>query len=292
MKKVELPIWNIPLACNEKTGDFLSENFSISTLANNGSDLILDYPIIVESIVFGICIAGKGEVEFNLRNYTIEKNSVFVLYPQTICQYDTTHISDDFELKYISFSFEFIGNVDSSYLYSAITDDPCIRVRDDESKLLLNLYASLEEKFNLIDNPYKTEIIQHTLLAAIYEFCTIYEKRRSIVPQIPTQKDNLLKDFYALIFKYHKRERRINFYADQLCLSPKYLSAVVKMWTNKTVLEWINEYTILSAKALLKSSDIAIQELAFHFNFPDATSFSKFFKKQTGKTPKEYRKGE
>jgi len=84
--------------------------------------------------------------------------------------------------------------------------------------------------------------------------------------------------------------RSVEFYADKLSLTPKYLTTVVRETSGKTAHDWIIEYVILSAKALLKSTNITIQEISDRLNFPSQSFFGKYFKQQTGMSPVEYRK--
>ena len=79
------------------------------------------------------------------------------------------------------------------------------------------------------------------------------------------------------------------FYADQLCLSPKYLSKLIKEVSGKSAPEWINAYVMLEDKHLLKYTDISIKEIVFKLNFSNQTVFYKYFKAHTGMTPTEYR---
>ena len=79
------------------------------------------------------------------------------------------------------------------------------------------------------------------------------------------------------------------FYADQLCLSPKYLSRLIKEVSGKSAPEWIDAYVMLEAKHLLKYTDISIKEIVFKLNFSNQTVFYKYFKAHTGMTPTEYR---
>ena len=89
--------------------------------------------------------------------------------------------------------------------------------------------------------------------------------------------------------EHHRKERRVDFYAEQLFLSPKHFSTVVKKVSGKTAGEWIDEYVILEAKALLKYSVMSIQEVAYFMNFPNPSFFGKYFKHHTGLSPSEYK---
>jgi AraC-like DNA-binding protein len=81
----------------------------------------------------------------------------------------------------------------------------------------------------------------------------------------------------------------VGFYAKKLCMAPKYLSAVIKEKTGKSAFEWINDYVILEAKSLLKSTNMTIQQISDELNFANQSFFGKYFKRLAGMSPKSYR---
>lgn len=99
----------------------------------------------------------------------------------------------------------------------------------------------------------------------------------------------LVRDFLKQVQLFHKKERRIDFYADKLQLSSKYLSQVIKNYSGKSAADWIDEYVVLEAKALLKSTNMTIQQISDELNFPSQSFFGKFFKRISGVSPKTYR---
>ena len=103
--------------------------------------------------------------------------------------------------------------------------------------------------------------------------------------------NQVFERFIALVTEYHTTERGMAFYADKLCLTPKYLSKLVKQATGRSAPDWIDSFVILEAKNLLKYSDKTIKEIVFALHFPNQSVFYKFFKAHTGMTPSEYRKG-
>ena len=97
------------------------------------------------------------------------------------------------------------------------------------------------------------------------------------------------RQFIKLVSENYTQQRQVIFYADQLCMSPKYLSKLVKDVSGKSALEWIDSYVLLEAKHLLKYSDMPIKEIVFRLNFSNQTVFYKYFKAHTGMTPTDYR---
>ena len=95
--------------------------------------------------------------------------------------------------------------------------------------------------------------------------------------------------FTTLVNEHAACEHSIAFYADRLCLTPNYLGAVIREASGQTVMQWIHRYIIQQAKLQLKYSDQPIWQIAESLNFPNPSFFSKFFKRETGMTPAEYR---
>ena len=83
--------------------------------------------------------------------------------------------------------------------------------------------------------------------------------------------------------------RSIAYYAKLLCISPKHLSATIKIMSGQTASEWIDNYVIIAAKAMLRSSSKTIQQISNDLNFSNQSFFGKFFKKYVGVSPTEYR---
>lgn len=92
-----------------------------------------------------------------------------------------------------------------------------------------------------------------------------------------------------LLGAYHTKERSLKFYAEKMFLTPKYVSGMIKSYSGKGALEWINEYVVLEAKMMLRYTEMTVQEVAYALNFPTQSAFGKYFKQQVGVGPKRYR---
>ena len=97
------------------------------------------------------------------------------------------------------------------------------------------------------------------------------------------------RHFVRELKKNFRTERSVGFYADRICVTPKYLSSVVRQVSGRGPMQWINECVIVEAKNLLRFSDMTIQEISRELNFPTQSYFGRFFKKHTGMSPKEYK---
>lgn len=103
-------------------------------------------------------------------------------------------------------------------------------------------------------------------------------------------KKELADKFFYLIMQHYKENREVAFYAKELCITPKYLTTIIKAVSGKSAKDWILEYIILEIKALLRDSSLNIQEIVVKTNFANQSSLGRFFRKHTGMSPSEYRK--
>lgn len=289
VKRSDIPIINISTLNNGKT-QFLRDNFVVSDTDKDLPEDVYEHPTIINAIFFGICVRGRGRLHINLNQYDVEQNHVIVLIPGTILQCHLEEVTEDFLIYYVTFSDDFIKEFDSTNILGSLRQRACFKMNDECIQLLLDRYFSLQKKLECSDYMFHKEILQYSLLADIYEFYSMYQMYCLPEPEKYYRESEFQKKFFDLIYTYYGRERKVEFYANKLCLSPKYLSTKIKSLTNKSVNEWITESLILKAKALLKSTEMTIQEISDYFNFSDASAFGKFFRKNVGLTPNSYRK--
>lgn len=138
--------------------------------------------------------------------------------------------------------------------------------------------------------PFRREVAQHLIIALLYNIRYIHAKNEESAPLQLSRQEEVFRRFIGLVNEHSKRERNISFYADKLCLTPHYLSTVIREVSGQTVMQWINQAVILEAKVLLKHSDLLVFQISDELGFPNPSFFSKFFKRMTGMTPAEYQK--
>ncbi|MCD8296593.1 MAG: helix-turn-helix domain-containing protein, partial [Prevotella sp.] len=86
-----------------------------------------------------------------------------------------------------------------------------------------------------------------------------------------------------------KKEHSIGFYADKMCVTPRYLGVAVKNTSGVTAKEWIDRAVVTTAKVMLRHSNKQVTQISDELDFPNPSFFCKFFKRMTGITPQEYR---
>ena len=141
------------------------------------------------------------------------------------------------------------------------------------------------ENFLTIASIYTT-CLESKVLAVILEITLEYEK--ILTSEMGSIKAEKLTDrFFKLLATHYKQHRSVQYYADRLSLTPKYLSTAVKRATGCPILEWIHEAILIESKMLLRTTNLTIQQITDQLNFSSPSAFVQFIKKQTGKTPRE-----
>ncbi len=99
----------------------------------------------------------------------------------------------------------------------------------------------------------------------------------------------LFNTFLQLLARQEQKRQRVAYYADQMHITPKYLSTVCKKVSGKTPLQWISESVMQDCYSLLTDTDLSVKEISVRLGFPNASFFGQYFREQTGQTPIEYR---
>lgn len=233
---------------------------------------------------------GTVDLKINMKSYHIEAPAVLIVLYDQICQ--PMSYSEDLKCRAIVMSKEFSDSmfVNSSSLMplkNLVSDNPVIETKDSENAfgmlfdLLLNIAKSPLTEFKL-------EAAKHLTLSMFYGYShKTYQYNETKL--VNSRKKELYNLFLEKVEAYHKQEREVLFYADKLCVTPKYLSQIVKEVSGHTALDIIEEYTITTCKALLSSTAMSVQQISDSMNFPSQSVFGKYFKRLTGLSPKEYR---
>nr|WP_320058946.1 helix-turn-helix domain-containing protein [uncultured Bacteroides sp.] len=254
---------------------------------------LYSYPERLEAAVMVLCLQGKWQLEINLKKQQLSSGSLMLIMPEQILQ--SIEISSDFSGIFILMSKNFIDNIFPKLkgllpFIFYLKDQPCISIDEEDQKCILDYYTFLLKKAIQNDNHCRKEIAHGLVLALFYDIYNIYRKQMPQVVVHESRKEELFEQFLHLLNSTFRKERNVIYYANKLFLTPKYLSRVVKEVSGKTAGEWIDDFVILEAKALLKSTGKSIQEIAEELHFANQSFFGKYFKHHTELSPKEYRK--
>ena len=252
------------------------------------------FPVKCESFFTLTLLRGSIRMIVNLREVEIHEGQLLAMMPGCI-----------FEGRSYSNDLRFCGMmVDRDYMETmrknvGIRMDLTHRyynymVRDMAPAVLenhLQMYKMICRELTREDYVYKKEVIQRYceiwVLKNISLNVDMDEKPELNKPL--NRKEEIFHDFLTLLETYYTQERSISFYADRMCLTPKYLSTIIKEVSGKHGMQWIDEYVSLEAKALLRNSTLSVKQVSDQLNFPSQSMFGRFFKKMTGYSPKQYK---
>jgi AraC-type DNA-binding domain-containing proteins len=251
---------------------------------------VFDYPFKVDVTTAVICLRGSMKGSINLMEYHAVAPCLFVVLSEQILQYD--YLSDDFSGLFIVMSKKFTDNLliniqERLPLFLSVNKTPFIPLNEEELYSLKEYYAMLKRVVKIQSNPNKLEIVKHLMQAFFYT--STYNIHKLTDDKKKSKQEELVSKFMNLAQTNYKIHRETEFYADKLCLTSKYLSKVVKETTGTTAKEWIENYIVHEAKALLKSTNMTIQQISDELNFPNQSFFGKSFKRVVGISPKDYR---
>lgn len=281
--------------------DNLSDDLFVAEMHYESKMDIIEYPCRFHGYMAFFCIKGEFEVEINLKKFTIRKDSMFIYTPGNIVR--VTNIdprekeSVHFVVVAISEDLMSSTRFDFSKLYNEslrLLESPCVVINENE-RGLYRKYFDLIQEVSKMRMPNMRESVTALISSIFYLMGAMWTDRLTAAKknggdEISTRSKIVLEDFLLLVRDYHTKERSLSFYADKLYLTPKYLSKLIKSVSGKSAHEWIDSFVILEAKNLLKYSDMSIKSIVYELNFPNQTTFYRFFKTKTGMTPSEYRK--
>jgi AraC-like DNA-binding protein len=251
---------------------------------------VFQYPFKVDVTVAIICINGSTEGAINLIPYKTDGACLITILSGQIMEYKS--ISEDFEGLFIIMSQKFTdalmpNTINRLPLHLSVRDNPATPLSDEALQGMISYFNMLKRVMQVEDHPYRIEVARHLTLAFFYGASV--ELRKLDDNAKKTHHETLVETFLNVVHLYQKEHRGVEFYADNLCVTPKHLSKVIKSTSGKASNDWIDEHVALEAKALLKSTNMTVEQISEELNFPSQSFFGKYFKRVTGMSPREYK---
>jgi len=247
-------------------------------------------PFKIDMTIALICLGGSARIRVNMREYRLQaQTTTIILYDQIGQLVEHSH---DFDCKTIAMSRDFsnalftnIGDIHP--LYSRVADTAVMNI-ENGGNVFGRYYSLLADLVRSPRTEFKLEAAKHLTLAMFYGYS--YEQHGiSEEGAGRNRRKELYTNFLELLRTNYKQHRDLTFYASALCITPKYLSQVVREVSGRSAMLCIEEYVITECKALLSSTTMTIQQIADAMNFPSQSVFGKYFKRVVGVSPKGYR---
>lgn len=282
----------ITMAGGEKRPGIMGECIA----ANSASEMeIFRFPSRLNALIIGVGTEGETSLTSNLQEFRLKKDSLFIFSPKHILQVQS---NNRFKAHLIVIAPDFLKriNIDTKRmmpLFLQFGSLPCMELTHAESQSLRSFISMVEQELKGSETDFSSEIIGGLIAATIYKVGDILTHYLTEHPEVDSPIHNRAEEYFRqfteLLGEHYKHERSVGFYARQLCITPKYLTTLIKRISGKSVSEWIDNYVILEAKTLLKYSNMSVQEITYYLNFPNQSFFGSYFKRNAGMSPSQYK---
>lgn len=246
-------------------------------------------PIKVNFGLFIMCTDGEISIRINMTDYHIRKNMAMFIFPGCVAEYLTPNEYCRVFIMAFSKKAYDMGTEGNTHLLAQrhFRINPLVQIEEEEMQECISIYKSLRRKLAIENYRFKRELIRgHMQLL----FCTVMQKLPEVINEMPqkNRSQHLFTQFIKAVEKDFVNERSISYYADQLCITPKYLSQVIYNISGRHAGEWIKDYVILEAKALLNSGKYTVQQVGDMLSFANPSFFGKYFKAAVGVSPRRF----
>lgn len=283
--------------CNLGRTRVLSYKGRLMVSDHIAQEYLFEEPCRIDAVLVLVCLRGRLKYEVNLEQYEMSGSGIVVNMPQNIIQFKG---SENLDAYAILFSPEMLEAIPYDMRQLANSYLPIKHYFN--AKVPLEIIEPLIPYYGLIkaylSHPVlETEGIIGSLFQAFLLSVLSVVRQQQLqeleIDQSANRGSRLLyQRFMDLLTTFHQKERTVQFYADKLCVTPKYLSMAIKDFSGRNPSDWICDYVIAEAKSLLHYSQMSVQEVTFRLNFPTQSAFGKFFKQKTGFSPTEYLKNQ
>ncbi len=247
-----------------------------------------------EAYVAVLCLEGRASCTMEGVEYHVGKNDLILAHPNQFVQ--NAMVSCDFKCHGLLMSptyFESVfllgGNIwEAGFI---IREQPLLHLDEQKVAEMLLDFDVLKRKLSATHLPHYKQIVKLMLQSFVFEF---YDNLSPMLQQQAlsrkyTSAEVIFKRFLSLVSAESPRRREVAYYANKLCITPKYLSSICKKQVDKTASELINQLTVNYIKNMLLSTDKTIKEIANETGFDNLSFFGKYVKRELGVSPREFR---
>ena len=255
----------------------------VTSMPNNGE------PYVSPFFVIGLNHSGYVKCQYDMMPVEFHPHDIAMIYPDHIVM--AKESSPDYRVTLVAFSrriLQEIGHRSAHRYQLEYMKKPDFHLSDEQ-------YETMLSALNILRSACKMEVSNREsilvgLLDLLSQMIDAYRFPNNELPAEQSQGKQLFYRFYDAIVKHHRESHEICYYAQLLCYSPKYFSSMIKEETGVSASTWIARYLIVQAKSLLRGGALNNQQISDLLGFPEQSSFSRFFKIQTGMSPSQFRK--
>jgi AraC-like DNA-binding protein len=252
-------------------------------------------PVRFNGIMLVFCKNGELSLSIDYQEYQLKKNMMLMINNLHII--DNLAVREYFEGYMIIMSLKFAKSIINEIqgINNLIGDEtrpsPVTELDEAEMQCLANIIERIIKIQCNTSHAFQSYIIRNEISNLFFEILDIRIKKNKNQASLDKSeyKEDVARKFILLLLQNCKERHEVSFYAEKMCMTVGNLSRIMKAFSGKTAVKWINDVLVAEAKILLRKPNSTIQQVADELNFGDQSSFGKFFRKHTGMTPKEYK---
>ena len=256
----------------------------------------IDTPIENSGLVLILCVEGCAILSINFKEYSFRKGDIAIipigmtlipLQASSLFQAEIRCVTEQHceEMEY---------RISDIPFWNFMMEHPILHTTSIQYNMLSGWFAQMQWAMSDRSFSFYNETISRGIFTL---FMMIYREVKAYVQepdkeQTVSRTMQLFTAFTNLVTRYHKREREVVYYANMLSITPDYLNKVCKMHWKTTAKEYIDWQVVMAIKNYLTCTDLSIKCIAAQLNFDDSSYMCRFFKKQTGMSPIQFRNSE
>lgn len=256
----------------------------------------LDEPRRMNCIIIGICTEGEGGYTLNENRFSIKPGDALILTEGQIV--NEIWMSDSTKGYAMLISRNYIDEVfkelrDMSSLFLLAREHPIFPLNSIEIAKLKQYLDIIRERLKTEDYRFRKEVVRLLLVTMIYDIGSAIMRvmnNSGHEGNTNSKAKRCFVQFIQLVEQHYKKERRVSWYANQMGLTPKYLSEIISSTSKRTPNDWIDKYVTTEIRNQLSNTNKKISEIAEDLHFPSQSFLGKYFRENVGMSPSEYRK--
>lgn len=240
-----------------------------------------------------LCLAGSARFEMDDTLYNMVANEVFI--PSTPKPVQNLVCSDDLRIEALMISWRYLSKNQpksdyQSTAYLATVENPVYPVLPTDIVQIQHDFHEISLRLSKPYNNFFDETLRREVELMVLDFYDMHSRSGHMVTTGLSRESAILSRFVALLQKgLYKENRRVDYYASLLCISPKYLSEACVSASGRNASYWIEYFTADAIGHELRDTDKALQEIADEYGFSSVSYFSRYVKEHFGASPSEYR---
>lgn len=254
-----------------------------------------DGPQVITYGAILICRKGKATVNINYKEWHLHEGAVITVFPNDVVELKVKSEASLFDVEMLKYNASLLREASlqlEQTVYSSLREDRCRQDTPVVTNIIDSMFALLKVYFNQSECTCISQLVLLQLKAFFVGFHEYLQRNPQNRPDDEVKSyrvRELFNRFMMLMERDYKLSRDVNYYADLMHITSKYLTNIVRQVAGHTPKTIIDQYVILQLKMQLQRSSQSIKEIAWEYHFTDVSFFCRYFKKHTGQTPQQMR---